>query len=914
MKKKLLLLFILFSLNFFSQNNNQGISIEINDLDKKKIIALIEQKTNYSFYFLEKWLDSKKVTKTFKNANIKNILDFLVEDSSLNYFITNDYKIILTYGNLIHKSAYENEITHEEKDTIVKEKTFVYPSKIIIDTNNKLVKIGKETQGLKQKSYTLSGIITNRKTGEPIEGVVILERSKNISTTTNNKGYYKLNLPYGKHNIEAILVGFTKINKPIIVYNNGKLNFSISENSEQLDEVVVNANKSNNIKQTISGITELKAEEIKTIPLVLGERDILKVATTLPGIKSAGEGAEGINVRGGKIDQNLFLLDNGVIYNPTHFLGLFSAINPFTTKNLKVFKGNIPAEYGGRISSVFDIKSKDASTKKFKGEASIGPVTGNLSVEIPIVKDKSGLILGVRSTYSDWLLQALNDKKLSKSSVSFFDVIAKYNHQINKNNTIRLSAYYSKDKYQIASDTTNYYGNTMGAINWEHKFNKKNTGNLIFSSSQYTFNTEYNSNGNSNFNLKYTINESELKLKMKYLHSSKHILNYGIASKLYNVSPGSIAPNDDASSVTPLTIANEKGLESAAFISDNFKVNKQLSFDIGLRFSNYLALGASTQRFYEDGLPKNNATLAYTKEYDNNEVIKSYQGLSYRLSGRYLINDQLSLKGGFNKSFQYIHRLSNTTTASPIDTWRLSDSNIKPQEGTQISLGLFQNLNDDAYEISLEGYYKKYKNLVDYKVGASLLLNETIETEILQGDGKSYGIEFLIKKKFGRLNGWLGYSYSKSLIQLDGDNPEETVNNGVYFPTNYDKPHDFNAILNYKLTKRYSLSSNFVFQSGRPVTYPTGKYIYQGTEYLLYSDRNKFRIPNYYRLDIGLNIEGNHKIKKFAHSFWNISVYNVLGINNPYSVYFETTNGKVTAYKSSIFSIPVPTITYNFKF
>ncbi len=328
----------------------------------------------------------------------------------------------------------------------------------------------------------------------------------------------------------------------------------------------------------------------------------------------------------------------------------------------------------------------------------------------------------------------------------------------------------------------------------------------------------------------------------------------------------------------------------------------------------FAALGASVQRIYEDGKPINDATVQGQREFGNNEVMKTYSGFEPRIALRYMIKEDLSLKLGFDKTYQYIHLLSSNTTQSPTDTWKLSDLNVKPQSGEQFSLGIFKNIDSQDLEVSLEGYFKRSSNILDYKTGAQLILNENIETELLQGKAKTYGIEFLVKKQMGRLNGWVGYTYSRTLLKLDSQFNEEKVNNGDYFAANFDKPHDFSAILNYKFTKRYSLSSNFVYQTGRPITYPIGKYTYGNAEYTLYSDRNKYRIPDYYRLDIGFNIEGNHKIKKLAHSFWNISIYNVLGRNNPYSVYFITDKGQIKAYKTSIFGIPVPTITYNFKF
>ncbi len=902
--KKILLFIVIVSWvnNIFSQNNSKRISIEFNQLNQKEIIQIIEKNTAYEFFFLEEWFSDRKITKTFSNASLEQILDEIFIDTDINYSIIETSKVVLTKGVLIRPTIFEN----------VKNTNSVSP--ILVENYDDVdVFIGKE-KNQRSDLYTVSGYVINDKTNQPIEGVTILEKEKNIYTTTNKKGYYKLQLPYGKNNLEARYAGFSNDSYTLVIYDNGSLNFSMLEKLEELDEVVIQGEKDKNLRETVTGITQLKAEDIKTIPQVLGERDLLRAVLTLPGIKSAGEGAEGVNVRGGKVDQNLFLLDDGVMYNPTHFLGLFSAINPFTTDDLKIYKGNIPSEYGGRLSSVFDMKTKDGNTQKVIGEASIGPVTGNISVQTPIVKDKSSLLIGLRSTYSDWILELLDDKRLKNSNVSFYDAIVKYSHKFNDKNSLKITGYYSKDKFQIASDSINNYSNIIGTLNFEHKFNDKHKGNLILANSGYNFNIDYKNEGNRNFNLKYKINETDLKLKMQYKHSKKHVFHYGIESKLYNVSPGNINPSDQNSTVIPLNIAKERGLENGIFISDAINLNKKLSFDVGLRFSQFLGLGSSEQRFYEENLPKNESTLLNTISYNNNEVYKAYQGFSYRFSGRYAFENDLSIKAGINKSFQYIHRLSNNTTASPIDTWRLSDVNILPEEGTQFSLGVFKNLADNNFQLSLEGYYKDYKNLIDYKTGATLLLNENIETEVLQGPGKSYGIEFLLRKKVGRANGWLAYTYSRSFIKLDSQFKEETVNSGEFFPTNYDKPHSLDVVFNYKITNRYSVSSNFSYQTGRPVTYPTGKYILNGIEYSNYSNRNAFRIPDYYRLDIGINIEGNHKIKKFAHSFWNISVYNVLGRNNPYSVFFETENGNINGYKSSIFSTPIPTITYNFKF
>lgn len=641
---------------------------------------------------------------------------------------------------------------------------------------------------------------------------------------------------------------------------------------------------------------------------------MLKVATALPGITTAGEGAAGLNVRGGKADQNLTLLDDVLIYNPQHFFGLFSALNPFTIGKVDIYKGAIPAEYGGRLSSVFDIKTKDPNTEKLEVEASFGPVTSNITVQTPVVKEKSGLMIGVRGAYANWILRSLDDEALNNSEASFYDGIITYNHKINEKNKIKATGYYSRDDFSITSDSTYVYSNQAISLKWDHKFNDKHQGNVLLANSRYQFDINFDGETNDDFKLGYSVNETELKLKMDYNHSPKYKFNYGLSNKLYQVQPGSIEPDGDGSIITPLTIDKEKALESAAFISGKFDFTPKFSVNAGIRYSLYNALGEGSQRRYEENRPRNEGTVIDTIQYKNNEVIQTYDGLEARFSARYILWPNFSLKAGYSNTYQYIHTLSNNTTVSPIDTWKLSDLNIEPQRAQQISFGAFKNFNEGVYELSIEGFYKKLDNILDFKVGSQILLNENVETEVLQGEGKAYGVEFLLRKNSGKLNGWLSYTYSRSLIKLDSEFPEEVVNNGNFFPANYDKPHDISLVTNYKFTKRFSLSANFVYQTGRPVTFPVGQFTLNGSEFVVFSDRNRFRIPDFYRLDLGFNVEGNHKNKKLAHSFWTISIYNVLGRNNPFSVFFVAEDGEIKPLQSSIFSIPVPSITYNLKF
>lgn len=918
----LLLSFIFFNLSY-SQDNNAAVqqentlSFEYSNINLKAILLKIEGITTYKFYYQDKWMDdSVLLSGEFKNKTLTTVLDKLFEDTEINYFIDNN-KIILTHKSLVYsklpKDFFLKDASAEQKKTV--SPVFFQEFDSNKEDNESISLIGKESQNSTQNAlFTFSGFVRNKKNNEPISDVNIRVKNTEIVVTTNQEGFYELKLPSGIYTITTDIGNFKPTAKKVMIYSNGKLNLTLTEKVNQLNEVVIKRRSKQKLRTAVTGVTTIEAEGIKNVPLVFGERDVLKIATTIPGVKTAGEGSSGFNVRGGKEDQNLFLLDKGTIYNPSHFFGFFSALNPYVTKKVDIYKGSIPTEFGGRLSSVFDITSKNGNNEKFQGEAGIGPVTSNVALSIPVVKNKASLLVGARGTYSGWILRSLKEEKLKESEASFYDFVAKYNHKINKNNTIESTLYYSNDKFSITADSLFKYSNRLATLTWKHNFNSKNNAEVTFTNSKYKFQIDYNGLPENSYRFGYDNGESQMILKASTVINPKNKLTYGLSTKLYTINPGYINPNNDNSNIQSKTIDLEKGLESALFISDSYKFSDKLLLDFGIRYSVFNAMGPSTQKIYEEGQPKSEATQVGEEKYNNNEIFKTYQGFEPRVALRYSINDDLSIKAGYDKTYQYIHLLSTNTTMSPTDTWKLSDLNVRPQSGEQLSVGIFKNLNYEDLEVSLEGYYKKSKNILDYKVGANLILNDDLETELLQGEGKSYGAELLLKKTEGRLNGWVSYTYSRSFIKLDGKFEEEKVNNGEYFSANFDKPHDFSAVMNYRLTKRYSFSANFIYQTGRPVTYPVGKYEYNGVEYTLYSDRNKFRIPDYYRLDIGVNFEGNHKIKKLAHSFWNFSIYNVLGRNNPYSVFFVTKNGEVKGYKTTIFSVPIPTITYNFKF
>jgi hypothetical protein len=699
-----------------------------------------------------------------------------------------------------------------------------------------------------------------------------------------------------------------------MLYSNGRLNIDIDEEITPLKEVVVESEREAHVLGLQMGMEKLDIKTMRQMPLALGETDIMKVVLTLPGVQSVGEGTVGLNVRGGATNQNLILFNDAVIFNPSHLFGFFSTFNPDVLKNVELYKSGIGAEYGGRLSSVLDVHSREGNNKKFSGSGGISPITGRFTLEGPIIKDKTSFIIGGRSTYSNWLLKQLNTKELRNSQASFYDLTTNISHKVNDNNNFYLSMYFSKDKFRLNNDTAYTYVDQNASLKWKHIFNNKLYGVLTGGYSHYAYRIESDENPVNAFGLEFRIQQLNAKADFSYFPNSKHTINAGLSTTRYSLSPGNIQPTHAESLIIPDKTQNEQGLESALYVSENFEVSSKLSFYLGIRYSFYQYLGEHQNYKYAAGAPLEINNIVDTVSYGAGKTIAQHYGPEPRLSARYVLSKNSSVKFSYNRMRQYIQMLSNTTAINPTDTWKLSDQHIKPQIGDQFSLGFYRYLKGNMFETSVEAYYKITESMIDYKNGAVLLLNKHIETDIIDARGKAYGIECMIKKPSGKLNGWVSYTYSRSFIQSKGNSARETINRGKYYPSNFDKPHAMNFIGNYKFSRRFNFSLNVVYSTGRPITLPEEKYQFDGTTRIAYSDRNQYRIPDYIRTDISINVEGNHRIKKLAHSSWTFAVYNLLGRANAYSVFFVSKNGLVNGYKLSVFARPIPTITYNFKF
>ncbi|NND12054.1 MAG: TonB-dependent receptor, partial [Flavobacteriaceae bacterium] len=669
MRYTLVVLFLACFLNVQAQENLDTFNLEFENKTIFDVIELIESQTDYDFFFIDEWLDNEKLRSgKYQQASINSILEDLFKDTLINYFVL-ERRIILTKNNAIHDKIPEgNEVLIDLMDEERPKPVFIEKTEATEAVEEEPIvpeRIGKEDIESSQTKYTISGYVKDVDTGKPLANVAVSVRGKGIGTSTDESGFYKLELLPGNYTLVTNSLNTRNTIKRIVVYNDGEVNFNLKEKFEALSEVLVLADADRNVREVISGVTKIEVEGIKNIPLVLGERDLLKVAVTLPGIANTGEGSNGYNVRGGKTDQNLILLDNASIYNPSHLFGIFSAINPFTTGNVTIYKGNIPAEYGGRLSSVFDINTKDANTEKLSGEVSVGPVTSNVVLEVPIVKDKAAIMFGGRSTYSGWILRSLDEESLRNSEATFYDVQAKYNHKLNDNNSIKATAYYSKDRFSITSDSLYGYSNRLFSLGWQHKFNDQHNGELTLTNSEYKFEIEYDGDFNDDFGLYYKNDETELKYKLNFDLDDERQLTYGVSSKLYNIAPGDFEPLTSDSDIEFLSIQKEKGLESAAFVSIDYEINEKFALDAGLRYSMFTFLGPATQRIYQEGQPRNESTQISVEEYDNNESIETYSGLEGRLSARYFLSEDLSIKASYNNTFQYIHTLSTNTTVSP---------------------------------------------------------------------------------------------------------------------------------------------------------------------------------------------------------------------------------------------------------
>lgn len=900
------------------QGSGKTVTVDFQQAGIGQFASELESKTGYHFYYDPMQFDSVKFTLQATDKSLESVLDQAFQKTTFHYSIIQQ-QVFLTKGREIRPQLVPGffstqPVAGAQDNTVVADYTEEKEQKVpVATTENKVYEIGIKTNHIKAGTANLAGYIRNIKSGEAIIGASIYNSETKAGISTDQFGYFSLTLPRGPQTLIIKGLGMKDTRRRIILYSDGKLNIELQEQVTSLKEVQISSEKVANVRSVEMGVNKLDLKSIKQVPTVFGEADVLRVVLTLPGVQSVGEASTGFNVRGGSADQNLILLNDATIYNPSHFFGFFSAFNPDIVKDIELYKSTIPEKYGGRLSSVLDVTDREGNKKLFTGSAGIGLLTSRLNIEGPIIKDKTSFIFGGRTTYSDWLLSALPDA-YKHSSASFYDLNLDISHQVNEKNNIYITTYLSNDKFRLNSDTAYGYSNRNANIKWKHNFNNKLYSVFTAGIDDYQYNVSSTANPVNAYKLNFAVKQTNFKADFNYYLNTKNTIDFGLSSIYYNLNPGSEEPNGTKSLVAPDAVQPEQALESAIYLGDKYDITPDFEVSAGLRYSLYAYLGPQTVDQYAPNLPKESVNVLDSATYKKNQVINTYKGPEIRISARYSLNDDLSLKAAYNTLRQYIHLLSNTTAISPTDTYKLSDPNIKPQFGQQVSLGLYKNAKSNTIEASVEVYYKKINDYLDYKSGATILLNQHIEQDVLETQGKAYGIEFLIKKTAGKLNGWISYTYSRTLLRQDDPNAGELINNGNFYPANYDKPNDFNFTGNYRFSHRFSISLNATYSTGRPITLPIAKYEYAGSERVYYSDRNAYRIPDYFRTDFSMNIEGNHKVHQWTHNSWSIGIYNLTGRANAYSTYFSEQGGTINGYKLSIFARPIPFVNYNIRF
>jgi len=756
----------------------------------------------------------------------------------------------------------------------------------IANYRNKTYTIGYPVPKPASKAV-VSGYVRNVATSEPLEAVLVSVEGGKSWCYTDKQGHYSLEAPCGETLLSFCEYSMEDMNIHVIVLSDGGLDVVMREKVTTLKSAYVTADGMAEHRRTQMGVEKINVSTLNHIPSAFGEGDVLRAVLTLPGVKTVGEASGGFNVRGGSSDQNLILFNEGTVFNPSHMFGIFSAFNTDVVENVELYKSSIPVEYGGRISSVLDISGKEGAKDRIHGSLGLGVLTSHATIEGPLVKDKTTFVLGGRTTYSDWILRRLpKTSGYAGGSASFSDVNLSVTHKFDDRNTLQAFGYWSRDSFAFSGDTTFRYSNLNAALRWKHRWGDGNILTVSTGYDRYANNLDNFVNEAESYRLSTAVRQAFARAAFRQTLGA-HTLSYGANLTDYALSPGDISPLNDGSLVVPRSLKLEKALEPAVYAGDSWRIDDFFSLDGGVRLSAFQALSPS----------------------------KFYIGPEFRIAGKWTPLTNLSVKAGFNSMNQYIHLISNTSSISPMDTWKLCDADIKPQRGWQAAAGVYWTVFGGALDLSLDGYWKRMNNYLDYKSGAVLSMNDNLSQDLVPTRGKAYGAELMVRKPSGKLTGWVSYTYSRTLLQEMTDRGVETINRGEWYPAAHDKPHDVKFVGNYKFTHRYSFSLNLDYSTGRPVTIPVGKYLYDGIIRLAYSDRNSYRIPDYFRMDVAFNIEPGHYLKAFTHASCTIGCYNVTGRKNAYSVYYTTNAGRsINGYMISVFATQIPYLSINLKF
>jgi hypothetical protein len=863
------------------------------------ILRDISRKYPVQFVYKSEWFAGDTVNVRLNETPFSEMIYLTLKDKSM-----------------IYKTIQNRIVVLLPKDAVTKEMGMLNDGSGLLGDVSTFI-IGDANETGKYKTVEIKGIVSDGKDDNPIIGATIQFENTTYGAITGAKGDYSIVVKPGIYKMVVSNLGYEKTEYRLKVISNGSLDVNLFEKSLNIDEVIINSQKPDkNVRSVQMSVVEMDSRGIKQLPSLNGEKDILKSMTMMPGVKSVGEFGSGINVRGGGEDQNLYIVENAPLYNTAHVFGFLSALNPDMISNVTLYKGHIPAGYGERVSSVMDIQLRDNKIKDIHAKGGLGLYNSRLMVEGAIT-DKLTFKVGGRSSYSDWLLNKMPDYNLKNSSASFYDVNALLTYNC-KDDKITVFGYRSYDKFNYAKTFEYQYSNNLASLNWTRIINSRWSSNLIAAYSNYSVVNDdiaekyYKSRKTSE------VSYTGLKYNVKYTGITNHQFDAGIQAVSHNIQPGKSRKLDTLSLINEKTLLGEQGYEGAAYINDNYEINSIFTLNLGLRFSGYAFVGPYTKYNYNTSQSRSIVSKTDSVVYGSGSIVKTYYGLEPRASLKIQVNDFSSVKLSYNRNIQYLSLLSYSSVSTPNDVWKLADPFIKPIICSQFAAGYFRNFKDNTYETSIELYYKELKNITDYKNGAVLSLNKHIETELVDAKGLNYGAELMLKKNKGVVDGWVSYTYSRSLKKTSGLFDVEQINRNEYYPSNVDKPHELTVMATYHMNRRWRFSANFSYATGRAVTLPE----YQTSSgVLIYSDRNEYRLPDYHRLDLSINVDESLRIKKKWKGSWNFSLLNVYGRKNAYSVFYKKETPSIgndfktySLYKLYIIGRPLPTITYNFIF
>jgi len=916
--KKILtsIVIIFFSVAVSAQQHGNSIALHVKNISFGEFCSKVNHLSNVRVYYLEKWVPQLVVTMDAESITpIKAVTEALkgtelvVSEWHANLVVLPGVKLITELPSYAIKQNKDIPSDTASRSLTESEERYITGRKAdVLQT----LRIGRKGAAISGSKAKILGRILDEESGAPIFCATIFIAETKTGAVSDVNGFVSLTLKPGNYNALFEYLGYAKRKYQLEVFSDGNFAVSMKKSVIQMKEVVVYGDRQMNIRAKDPGLDKMSIKSIRELPMMMGERDILKVSGTLPGIVSVGEGSAGLNVRGGGSDQNAFYINKVPIYNTSHLFGFFPAFNSDIIKDFSIYKGHIPAQYGGHLSSVFNIITRQGNRKHFTARGGISPITGNLVVEGPLKKDTSSFMLSARSSYSDWILKKLNDPDIRNSSASFNDLSGGINYDIRKSQ-VALFAYHSYDRFRLSDLNSYEYSNNGASAVFSHNFSNALRAEFSLVGSQYAFSTIDQQEESNAYEHAYKMEHYEFRSDFKHLINDRHSLEYGIGMILYKLDRGTVLPYGEKSLRKIVELGEEQGVESAVYISDSYDVTSWLTLTAGARFGVFTPIGPKTVYEYAPGNPLDVRYITDTLNYSENQPICWYKEPDLRVALNFETDESGSVKLAFNQMHQNLFMLSNTTSIAPNTQWKLADYHLLPSKSNQYSAGVFRTLAEYGLETSAEIYYKKTTNFPEFRDGADFLGNPNLETDVLQGNQEAYGIELFVKRRMRKLEGWISYTYSRSMIKVDGGNDWSQINGGEVYPANFDIPHALNVVLNYHITRRITFASILTYQTGKPVTYPVSVYYINGIPTLDYSKRNAYHIPDYLRADFSLTLEGSLKKQKLLHSSLIFSVYNAAGRENPYSVYFKTEDGKIRSYQYSVIGVPIFTVTWLFK-